>query len=96
MKTLNFRIGEGYGLHARPSGVLVKEANKYESNITLINKDGARASAKGLFAILGLKIEGGDNVIVEIEGSDENNAALAIGKLFDNNFKSSVNANDIK
>lgn len=90
MKTLKFQIGEGYGLHARPAGVLVNMASGYNSNITVINKDGTRASAKGLFALLGLKVEGGDNVTVEIEGADEVKAAAAIENLFNNNFKASV------
>ena len=87
METLNFKIGEGFGLHARPAGVLVQTANKFKSNITVFKDGGNCASAKGLFALLGLKVEAGDNIRFEIEGADEGDARKAIQTLFDNGLK---------
>lgn len=87
MKKFDFKFEGGFGLHARPAGVLVKTAQGFESNITVIKKDGNRASAKGLFALLGLKVEGGDIVTVEAEGPDEEKAVESIKALFENNFK---------
>lgn len=87
MKKFDFKFENDFGLHARPAGVLVKKAGEFESNITAVKEDGNRASAKGLFALLGLKIEGGDTVTVEAEGPDEAEAIDAIKALFENNFK---------
>ncbi len=90
MKEFSFKFENDFGLHARPAGVLVKKAGEFESNITVVKEeDGNRASAKGLFALLGLKIEGGDTVVVEAEGPDESEAIGAIKALFENDFKNS-------
>ena len=35
MKEFNYTITDPQGIHARPAGVLVKEAAKYQSTITL-------------------------------------------------------------
>lgn len=59
MEKFDYKFENDFGLHARPAGVLVKTAKNFESNITVVKGDGNRASAKGLFALLGLKIEGG-------------------------------------
>ena len=39
MKTFEYTIKDELGIHARPAGLLVKEAKKYESECT-ITKDG--------------------------------------------------------
>lgn len=70
MEKFDYKFENDFGLHARPAGVLVKTAKNFESNITVVKGDGNRASAKGLFALLGLKIEGGDTVSVEAEGEE--------------------------
>ena len=87
MKKFDFKFENDFGLHARPAGVLVKKAGEFESNITVVKGDGNRASAKGLFALLGLKIEVGDTVSVEIEGPDEEAAMDSVKSLFESDFK---------
>ena len=49
MKEFNYTITDPQGIHARPAGVLVKEAAKYQSTITL-EKDGKTGDAKRIFA----------------------------------------------
>ena len=39
MKSFNYVITDEVGIHARPAGLLVKEAKKFESECT-ITKDG--------------------------------------------------------
>ena len=63
-------IKDEVGIHARPAGLLVKEAKKYESKIQII-KDTKSADATKLMAVMGLGVKCGDMIIVEIEGSDE-------------------------
>lgn len=50
MKEFNYTITDPQGIHARPAGVLVKEAAKYQSTITL-EKDGKTGDAKRIFAV---------------------------------------------
>lgn len=45
MKTIEYIIADEIGLHARPAGLLVKEAKKYESKIVL-KCNGKQSDAK--------------------------------------------------
>lgn len=47
MKSFNYTINDELGLHARPAGLFVKEAKKYQSKITL-TKEGKTVSATQL------------------------------------------------
>lgn len=64
-------------MHARPAGLLVKEAAKFGSDITL-TKDGQTADAKRIFAVMGLGIKNGQTVTVTVNGNDEEAAADAV------------------
>lgn len=52
MKNFEYTIKDEVGIHARPAGMLVKEAKKFESKIVL-TKDGRSAEATKLMAIWG-------------------------------------------
>ena len=85
MGKFNFIINKENGIHARPAGMLVNEASKFQSNITITTGDKV-ASAKGLFAILGLGIKNGDGITVTCEGPDELEATSTLEKFFQDNF----------
>lgn len=73
MKKFEHSVKDELGLHARPSGVLVKEAKKYKSNIT-ITFGGKTVNAKGLIGIMTLAVKHGDTITLTIEGEDEEQA----------------------
>lgn len=77
MKEFNYTITDPQGVHARPAGVLVKEASKYQSSIT-IEKDGKSGDAKRIFAVMGLGVKCGQTITVKIDGPDEAEAAAAV------------------
>jgi len=77
MKEFKYVIADKEGIHARPAGLLVKEANNFKSIITM-EKDGKTADVKRIFALMSLGAKCGDEVIVRIDGEDE---AEAAGKL---------------
>ncbi|MGN1377792.1 MAG: HPr family phosphocarrier protein [Dorea sp.] len=85
MKTFSYVIKDELGIHARPAGMLVKEAKKYESKIVL-DKDGKTAEATKLMAVMGMGIKCGQTVKVEIEGTDEDAAYEAIQTFFEENL----------
>ncbi len=86
METIDFIINNDHGLHARPAGQLVNVASEFNSTIT-VKKEDKSASAKGLFALMGLGIKSGENIKIEIEGTDERVACDAIKSFLDVNFK---------
>lgn len=56
MKQFNYTITDEVGIHARPAGLLVKEAKKYASRITIF-KDGKAAEAGKLMAVMSLGVK---------------------------------------
>lgn len=85
MKKFSYVIKDEVGIHARPAGLLVKEAKKYESKI-VITKDGKSAEATKLMAVMGLGVKCGQNVDVEISGADEENAYEGMKAFFEANL----------
>lgn len=85
MKKFEYVVKDEVGIHARPAGLLVKEAKKYESKIT-ISKDGKSAEATKLMAVMGLGVKCGQSVEVAVEGADEDAAFEGIKAFFENNL----------
>lgn len=85
MKTFEYVIKDEVGIHARPAGMLVKEAKKYESRITISNS-GKSAEATKLIAVMGLGVKCGQTVEVTIEGADEEIAEKEIKAFFEENL----------
>ncbi len=65
------------GLHLRPAGMLVSEANKCESHVMLIRGE-HRMNCKSLMSLLAFPICPGDEVTVECYGKDEEAALKKI------------------
>ena len=87
MRNFQYVIKDEVGIHARPAGLLVKEAKKYESKITL-TKDGKSAEATKLMAVMGLGVKCGQTVDVSVEGADEEIACEAVKTFFEANLSS--------
>jgi phosphocarrier protein len=85
MQTFSYVIKDEVGIHARPAGLLVKEAKNYSSKIT-VTKDGKSAEAKKLMALMGLGVKCGETVEVSVEGDDEAVAFEGIKKFFEENL----------
>ncbi len=82
MHQFTYILKHDTGIHARPAGLVVNEAKKYECKITL--KVGAKeADAKGLFSVMGLSAKGGDSVCVICDGADAQAACSALQSLFE-------------
>lgn len=85
MKSFNYVITDEVGLHARPAGLLVKEAKKYASKVT-ISAGGKNADATRLMAIMSMGVKQGTEVTVSVEGEDEDTAVAEIEKFFKENL----------
>lgn len=77
MVKFTFVVNDEMGLHARPAGLLVKEAAKCSSKVTL-KKGEKTGDAKRIFNIMGLSIKGGEEVEVMVEGEKEQEEATAL------------------
>lgn len=85
MKQFEYIIKDDLGLHARPSGLLVKAAGKYPCEITLA-KGEKEVDAKRLFGVMGLNVKCGDSVRMVFNGPEEQEAYNEIQTLFINNL----------
>ncbi len=85
MKEFNYKITDPQGVHARPAGILVKEAAKFESAIT-IEKDGKSGDMKRIFSVMGLGVKCGETITVRFDGPDEAEAAEMIEKFLKENL----------
>ena len=82
MKSFTYVITDEIGIHARPAGLLVKEAKKYASR-GVIRANGKSAEATRLMAIMGMGVKCGQTVEVEVAGDDEDEAFEGMKAFFE-------------
>lgn len=82
MQKFEVTVSDPVGIHARPAGLLVKEAQKLLSNI-VIECRGKTADAKKLLAVMSLGAKCGDTLCVSVEGENEETDAKNIKKIIE-------------
>ena len=87
MKKINYTVVAEAGIHARPAGLLVKQAASFKSVIKLLNEEnGKEADLKRLMAVMALGVKQGNSVVVTVEGEDEDEACTVLESLLKENF----------
>ena len=72
------------GVHARPAGIFIAEAKKYQSKITVTNLTNEKsADAKSILRVMTLCLTKGTPIKIAAEGPDEAEAVAALGALID-------------
>ncbi len=77
MVKITFKVNDEMGLHARPAGMLVKEAAKCTSKVT-IQKGEKTGDAKRIFNVMSLSIKANEEVALLVEGEKEEEEAAAL------------------
>lgn len=77
MKTIEMMIIDPAGIHARPASLLVKEANKYNSDIQIEVAD-KKMTLKSILSIMALGIQQNTEIKIHIDGEDESEAEKSI------------------
>ncbi len=80
MKKKKVTITDPNGLHARPAAVLAKRVKDFQADIRLITAK-ETVEAGDLFAVLGCDILCGEEIEVECQGPDEEEAMQAVLKV---------------
>lgn len=80
MKTIQVKVMSEGGLHARPASLLVNKATQFQSEISLLKGD-KKSNAKSILNIMALNIKQGDEIIIEIDGPDEDEAVVSLTEL---------------
>lgn len=73
------------GLHARASSKLVQLANQFNSKI-IIKKANTHANAKSIMTVMMLAASKGTKILLEVDGTDEQEATTAITNLINDKF----------
>ena len=73
MKEFQYVIQDPVGLHARPAGLLVKQAAGFQSKVT-IESGGKSADARKLIMLMSLGIKQGMDVNCKVEVEDDDAA----------------------
>jgi phosphotransferase system enzyme I (PtsI) len=82
-----FIVKARLGLHARAAAKLVREANKFQSRLSLARIDGgSQADAKSILSVLMLAASRGTELRAIVEGPDEQAAISALDRLFCDGF----------
>jgi phosphocarrier protein HPr len=79
--TLNNKLG----LHTRAAAKLVELSSRFTSQIEL-SLDSKKVNAKSILNVMLLSASNGAQLIITIEGADENEAMAALKALFDSHF----------
>lgn len=78
-------IRNAAGLHTRPAAMLVKLTATFSSDIYLV-RDGFTINAKSIIGVMTLAAEQGAQLLLRINGKDEEKAAQEIASFFEAGF----------
>ena len=82
MKQFSYTINDPLGIHARPAGLLAREARSFADTTIMISKGESSVKATQLMKLMGLGVRKGDLVVVTAEGTSEEKAIEAMRSFF--------------
>jgi len=85
MLTKTAVVKNEYGIHCRPSSVIIKEAQAYDGEIT-INANGSISHLKMILELLSLGIQKGTSVEITVQGDNEEEILDKFVHLFEKEF----------
>ena len=88
MKTQKITIINKLGLHARAAAKLVGVTSHFESSV-LLEKSGSQVNGKSIMGVMMLAASKDSNIIIAVDGDDEDAALTAICELINNRFEES-------
>ena len=83
--TMEFRVPNELGLHARPAAVFVKTANRFHCDIS-VHKGSETANGKSIISLLLLAAEHDSHLIIEAHGQDAHQALAELQTLIQSRF----------
>lgn len=85
MKKFSYFIKDKEGIHARPAGELVKLCKSFSSDI-MIETKGKSADAKRIFGVMSIGAKMNDEIVVTVQGEDEEKAVGLIEEFLKENL----------
>ena len=90
--SLELSVRNPSGLHARPAAVFVRAACEFQSDIKVANltTGSPPVTAKSIIGVLGLGVQRGHTIRLEVEGDDEGSAAEALRTLVEGGLEEDI------
>lgn len=90
--SLELNVRNPSGLHARPAAVFVRAACTFRSDIRVANvtTGSAPVTAKSIIGVLGLGVQRGHTIRLEVTGEDERSAAETLRDLVEAGLEEGV------
>ncbi|MHB8255719.1 MAG: HPr family phosphocarrier protein [Acidiferrobacterales bacterium] len=85
MKNATITVVNKLGMHARASAKFVNLASQFKSDI-ILERNGHQANGKSIMGIMMLAAGQGSQLILRVDGKDEDEAMQALRNLMDNRF----------
>ena len=85
MKQFTYTISDPLGIHARPAGMLAKEAKKFTSVCTITKGEQTKKLTQ-LMMLMSLGVKQGDAVTIQADSADEDAAIEALKAFFEANL----------
>lgn len=85
MKKFSYVIKDELGIHARPAGLLVKEAATFPGTVKIAT-NGKEVDAKRILGVMSLGAKKGHEVTITVEGDGEAEMADKMKKFFEENL----------
>ena len=82
MREFTYVVTEPIGIHARPAGLVVREAKKFPGTLITMTKNGKEVNCQKLMRVMSLGVRHGEAVQVRAEGPDEDAAIEAMEAFF--------------
>ena len=86
MKEITVTVKFKEGLHARPAGLLVKEAASHACAVTIAANGGAAVDAKRILGVMKLAAKQGMELTLTFDGADEEAAAASMAEFLKANL----------
>lgn len=90
--SLDLDVRNPSGLHARPAAVFVRAACTFQSDIRVANltTGSPPVTAKSIIGVLGLGVQRGHTIRLEVDGDDEQSAAETLRGLVEAGLEEEV------
>lgn len=86
MVTVTAKIRNEYGIHVRPSALIVKSVQDYKGTAEAVSPKGEKANLKNVLSLISLGMSRGQEVTIRVSGPDETETAAALVRLFETTF----------
>lgn len=87
-RSIELKVANKMGIHARPAAMIVRVANKYQSEI-LVDKDGEQVNGKSIMGLMMLAAGCGSILKFTAHGDDAEELLLEMKDLFARRFEES-------